>query len=242
MKKALFLTSALTLSLLAGCTGAPAAPAESTVPTESPAPVESAAPEAVLSDLPVLDWVADHTAVPDFLSPDQQQLYLQASCVRWIYDINTDTIDSFPLEDGSKPDLTSPYEVVTMGERDFFLSRGRYARWKDFSAMLHSIFTPSLAVQLLHSDTLAPTDDGRTAFVSAGRGTNVFYDMETPDSFTLLDATDDYIVFIRTAHYIEPMSDDEGADLGDFSYTQDYPIRLEHTAAGWRVAELTLPY
>ena len=241
MKATLLVPSVLALALLTACGGE--GPAATQPPaSQPPAPAESQAPAEVVSDLPVLSWVADRDAVPDFLSPELQALYLRAVSVRWIYDMNTDTIDSFPLADGSLPDLSEAYETIAMGEQDYFLARGRYAQWADFSAMVGSIFTPSLTVELLHSDLVAPTEDGRTAFVSAGRGANAFYDMETPDSFTLLESNDDYIVFLRTAHYVEPMTDDQGNSLGDFPYTRDAFVRMEHTDLGWRVAELELPY
>ena len=67
-------------------------------------------------------------------------------------------------------------------------------------------------------------------FLDASRGGGYYRDDSRPDTFTLVEQTEDEISFTLTGCY-SPMGE------GGEDYTIDFPIRLVRTEAGWRFDE-----
>lgn len=67
----------------------------------------------------------------------------------------------------------------------------------------------------------------------------------TPDSYQLVRRTEDEIVFDLIVHYAVLAEAPEGAEeplIVTGETAEAYPIRMERTEDGWRVAEIHLPY
>ena len=134
MKRSLVLLAA-GLALVLGACAAPAAgpptpPAEVTpASTEAPAPAEP----------PIPDWMADQP-VPEFLDAEQQDLFRRAfAAANFLMGPVKASVEDFPLEDGSMPEL-GEYETVGLdGGWIYLVAQGRYARWADFQAMLDGL-------------------------------------------------------------------------------------------------------
>lgn len=229
-------------ALLAGCTGLP-----SLDPILPPASVsEQSDPEP-----PVLDWMADQP-VPSFLDAEQQDLFLRAfSAASFLMGCSTSAVEDFPLPDGSQAPW-SEHETVTLDNgRTYLIARGRYARWDDFQAMMDSVFIPEYQEELLWQEDLdgepfpifASTEDGRLCFIEADRGSSLEYGWaDTPDTYELVNQSEDAVEFDLIGHYA--VLEDGPADGPTVNgiTTERYPIRMERTPAGWRVAEFHLPY
>ena len=263
MKKILIPALSLVL-LLAACAGqesagstpsempgvSPTATSEATpAPSAEPTPSPEWEPDPH-AEPPILDWMADQP-VPDFLNAEQQNLFLRAfSAANFLMGCNTSMVDDYPLADGSQPDRNN-YETVTLDNGwTYTLSVGRFARWDDFEAMLDSIFTPEYKEELLVSEmsdgTSIPlftsTEDGQLCYLDASRGSNLEYDSAgIPDTYELVSQSDDAVEFHLIGHYADltAEADEDGARP---IYTESFPIRMERTDDGWRVAEFHLPY
>lgn len=269
MRKTLIPAVALAL-LLTACAGqeaagspprstpgaSPTATAEATpAPTTEPTAQSTSDPQWEPdpdAEPPILDWMAEQP-VPDFLTPEQQNLFLRAfSAANFLMGCNTSAVDDYPLADGSEPDRNN-YETVTLDNGyTYLLSVGRFARWDDFEAMLDSIFTPEYKETLLVSEmsdgTSIPlftsTEDGQLCYLDASRGSNLEYDLaDTPDTYELVSQSDDAVEFNLIGHYAAvDGTDEDGTPHEAGTYTESYPIRMERTADGWRVSEFHLPY
>lgn len=229
--------------LLALCACAPA-PAEPTpTPTPEPAPVLAAEP-------PIPDWLRDEP-VPEFLDAEQQALFVHArAAASFLMGCETSNVDTFPLPDGSLPDMNN-YETVELDGRIYLVSCGRYSRWDDFRAMMDGLFTEAYREELLNEKfmdgTVCPkftsTQDGRMCYLELSRGSSLEYGWcDTPDSFELVSADGDEIVFNLVGHYAVLEAGEDGMPNPMDETTQAYPIRLELTDAGWRVAEFHVAY
>ena len=135
---------------------------------------------------------------------------------------------------------------------DYLISVGRFRQWDDFQAMMDGLFTPeyqeALTTWPAEDGTLIPlfrsTEDGLLCYIDTGRGSDMEYDFcDTPDSYELVSRTDDEIVFHLIGHYARLEEDEEtGIPEPVDEYSIAYPIRMERTGDGWRIAEFHLPY
>lgn len=263
MKKIL---PALTLALLlAACAGQEAANSvphqeapgtsptdvSAVTPTSSEEPATSPTQETEPStEPPIPDWMAEQP-VPDFLTPEQQDLFLRAfSAANFLMGCNTSAVDDYPLTDGSQPDKSN-YETVTLDNgQTYLLSVGRFARWDDFEAMLDGLFTPAYKETLLAGEIsdgasvplFTSTEEGRLCYLDVSRGSDMEYDMaDTPDVYELVSQSDSAVEFILIGHYADLTAEADENGTRPI-YTESYPIRMERTGVGWRVAEFHLPY
>lgn len=239
----------LLVSLLTACGGQGPQATPSATPAPTPAPTATPAPQA--AEPPILDWMADQP-VPDFLDAEQQDLFLRAfSAANFLIGCSTSSVDEYPLADGTLPER-GDYETVTLDNGwTYLVAQGRYAQWADFQAMLDSVFTPEYQEELLWTESLdgerfptfTSTEDGRLCFLDAGRGSSLEYGWaDTPDTYELVSRSEDVVEFDLIGHYavLEDDTGDEPTVSG--ITTERYPIRMERTAAGWRIAEFHLPY
>ncbi len=248
MKRLRFLRlPVLMLLLLALCACAPSG--SEPAPAATPAPEASQAPAS--TEPPIPDWLSDEP-VPDFLDPEQQDLYCRArAAASFLMGCDTIRVDlDFPLSDGTTPEIAA-WETVTLDNgQTYLLSAGRYQRWEDFQAMLDGLFTPEYQEELLWTENLdgegfplfTSTPDGRMCFIDASRGSDLEYDWcDTPDSFELVSQTEDELVFDLVGHYADLTAEPDAQGRRP-EYTQRYPIRMERTGEGWRLAEFHIPY
>lgn len=220
-----------------------------TVPVQETSP----APETSPAEPPVPDAQAEEP-VPDFLTPEQQDLYRRARIAAgFLMGCNTVSVDlDFPLMDGSAPEIET-WETVTLDNGwTYLISAGRYQRWDDFQAMLDGLFTREYQETLLNFDSGTETiplftalEDGRMIYLDVSRGSNLEYDVcGQPDSFALVEEGEDEIVFDLIGHYasLEEAAEGDGVPQATGIYTQHYPIRMERTADGWRFSEFHVAY
>ena len=242
--------------LLSACSGqAPQEPPVSSAPPSSSASAPGGQEPEQAAEPPIPDWAAEQP-VPEFLTQEQQDLFLRAfGAAGFLMGCSTSAVDDYPLSDGTMPDRSS-YETVTLDNGwTYLVSVGRYQRWDDFQAMLDSIFTRSYQEELLNTETgdgeriptFTSTPDGRMCFLDAGRGSNLEYDHAgMPDTYELVSQSDEAVEFYLIGHYAVldyENTDETGAPLSDGSVTTEkYPIRMEHTADGWRVSEIHVPF
>lgn len=244
------LALALLLLTLCGCSASGPERDPAAVPT--PAAAGSSVPEAPApTEPPIPDWLAD-APVPDFLDPDQQELFLRAqAAASFLMGCEAASVDlDFPLFDGTMPEITA-WETVTLDNgQTYLVSAGRYAQWDDFAAMLDGLFTPAYQQELLTTEmgdgTLLPRftelEDGRMACLDVSRGSSLEYDWcDTPDSFELVSRSEEEILFDLVGHYADLTAEPDTQGLRP-QYTQHYPIRMEHTDRGWRFSEFHVPY
>ena len=112
------------------------------------------------------------------------------------------------------------------------------------------LFTPECQRELLQPGADGPanfsaTEDGRLCFREIDRGSDLEYSWsDTPDSFILVEQAEDQIDFNLVGHYaiLDCGTVEDAVPVVVGEYTREYPIRLECTDGGWRVAEIHLPY
>lgn len=231
---------------------------EAPVPAQIMEPAPTAAAELTILpgpvEPPLLDWM-ENQPVPDFLDEDQQQLFLRAySAAAFLMGCGTGVIEEYPLPDGSLPDRSGPdwAQYVEYDGWSYLISVGRFRQWDDFQAMLDGLFTPEYQEELLHSEMgdgeslplFRATEDGLLCYLDTGRGSDLEYGWcDTPDSYELVSRTEDEIVFHLIGHYAVLDYDGEtDMPVPVDEYNIAYPIRMERTENGWRVAEFHLPY
>lgn len=150
--------------------------------------------------------------VPDFLTEDQQQLYLAAY---YLY-------RHFSLAGGFHPDLTAePVQDDAFGEIDYYPDDG-FASYADFDAALDAVFTAECKQELLAAP-LYLDHEGLLYSATGARGANIHYQGEY---FRQGTAGEDAITFTLVGQYTD----------GE----EEIPIALERTGAGWRFSRFAM--
>lgn len=251
------LAGVLLVSLLAGCkepaagtspqpTGEPSAPAESVA--LAPAPTE--VPFNLSLEPPLTEFSAN-IAVPDFLTQEQQDLYRRAHCLyQAMFGGETTAIDNpyvFPAtEDVEWEYHYEDYWAVGEFGWHYTLAQGRYQRWADFDALVHSVFTEDFWQRrniLETGDPIYRDFDGRLGILDFSKGGG-WYNHNFPDQFRLEEQTEDAITFTLICPYTEPYpKDGETYEERDrrletvVDYTLEFPMKLVLTGDGWRFDE-----
>lgn len=245
----LFVALALVLALLAGCgqtavQSAPASEAQSAPASVSVSEPESAA--ALPDDASgaqalalVPGWPAyssrtapaDDPDVPDFLTPDQQDLFRAArrlydgiaGCSRG-FDVDYATVVAQPVEG---QDFT----------RSFYLDNG-FASYDDFLTALHAVFTDEMCNSILANGDFIEVD-GKLYAGEGDRGSNIAY---LSNSYTAGAATSDGIAFTWAAHYNDDAYENPDSMDAANAYTEEYTVQLAYTENGWRFFNFVMPY
>lgn len=228
------LLSALLLAgALSGCRAGPPGPSPSSPPTAEAAELQ---PPLTQEDLEL--------PVPDFLPPELQQLYRRAHNVYEHLFIETTGCEyAETFEPGTFPE--TPPETFEADGLRYRYARGRYKSWADFDALVHSVFTHRLFQALNgiegHSSGLYAERDGALCFVDLIRPTAHTRNPNFPDTFVLLEQTEDLIRFHAVGYYscLYPL---EGEDMGTrdarlragYEYTEEFELILVRTEEGWR--------
>lgn len=246
--------SLLILLLLTGCvpeasTPTPTAAATTAQPTAEPTP------EPTLSPTPTPELTLDPTQepplleidleipVPEFLDAEQQTLYRRAYILYGMIFACT-TENRYDYIDALNPYPNEPWRDFYVGETRYAYVRGRYRNWADFDAMVHNIFTDRWFQEWNTMPNGLPKyqeKDGRTCAITLirfGYGARNEY---FPDTFTLLEQTEDCIRFSLAGYYshcglLEGETSEEcTARLkAGYEYTEEFEIVLVRQEDGWR--------
>lgn len=192
-----------------------------------------------------LDEYAQAAPVPDFLDEDQQLLYRRTySLYSHIFGANTEEVDSWPGNTGFNYDYQNPY---SQNGASYVPATGLYANWADFEEAVLSVFTRDFWNS---RNGAGGTDtyinhEGILFYQPAARGNNG-NNGNFPETFRLVERTEESITFITTAYYTEHPGDvpAEGWDAylrSHWDYTQDFPIRMVKTDRGWRFDQFYCP-
>lgn len=173
-----------------------------------------------------------------FLSKPQQLLYQSAAALSPCFYSLPDNLSYVPA--------APPFEPQTDGAS--VRMDGLYALYEntfdDFTRLISSIYTPAYLRSLgpLYTQKFVERD-GHLALCEDSA---LFRDMPDgvtrtvldacPDTYRLIAATEDSVVFTLISHYDRSWETTRTADEMDV-YTIEYPIRMVRTTSGWRVDE-----
>lgn len=136
-----------------------------------------------------------------------------------------------------------PYQRETMeiGDMLYTKSWGPYASYADFDALVRSVFTERCWTERnkWNEDIQLYTNvDGSLWYIAAAKGSDSDYNWDVPDTYRLVEQTDDAISFTLIGHYsrLYPRED------GTYGHTLEFPARMVRTADGWRMDQLYLPH
>lgn len=195
---------------------------------------------------PLSEWTLAQP-VPEFLDEEQKALFLHAYEASSFLFCGTAGYEHFLPED----DTWTTADYVVIDDMTYLVAQGRYARWEDFKAMMDGLFTAEYQDDLLNTivggishPLFTSTEDGRLCFLDTQMGSDLEYGWcDTPDSYELVSQSEDEIVFDIIGHYVHLGYDPENdIPVPQDEYTQAYPIRMELTGQGWRVAEFHRPF
>ena len=222
---------------------------DSSVPdneSNQPRPDHSTPTTAMVNEPPLqeADWAI---AVPNFLTEEQQLLYRRAySLYRHMFSGDTNMIEYAETLDADNSPVYGT-ESVQIGEYSYVKSQGRYQRWSDFDAVIHSVFTEDFFAginQLSNGYEIYLEHDGALYFLDLGRGSGAYYNENFADDFILERKIDSEILFTLIGHYSdifprdgETPEDYEERRKQEFDYTLEFPIKMVLTQDGWRFDE-----
>ena len=192
--------------------------------------------------LPPLDDSLD-IAVPDFLTQEQQELYRNAYNVYYhLFGPDTSMVDYW---DESDTHSTITPENMVQSAGPSYYALGRYARWENFDAMVHALFTDEFFQSCNDSGGLGSIyweEDGALCFTWGFPGSVLGSNEHFPDTFELVEHTADRISFTVTGHYSNtlPFPDETQEEAqqrlaSGYEYTLTFPVTMVRTPAGWRV-------
>lgn len=261
MKKTLALVLLLLMLSLAACGEKPAenvvgndiTPDNAGTETLSPAVPDSSAPDSAgeeiiddvsnLKELPPVG--ADAVAAPDFLDEEQRLLYQQAYRLHLaMFGGETTGIDmTFPREEGDNaPDAPEALYQPEGAELAYLASTGALRRWADFEHAVYSVFSADFWAKE-NAEPIYIGHDGWLYILDASYGDQC-YNENFPDTFRLVEQSQERIIFEVTAHYSYPWprGDESYAQRDErlktsYEYTVTYPVTLVLLDCGWRVDE-----
>ena len=201
-------------------------------------PLSSASASAINIPIPLDDDVTTGP-VPDFLDADQQLLYRRAlTMYRHIFGANTESVDDWPGGAG--------YQDSTMAPGGYTHATGLYSNWDDFEEAVLSVFTREFWDTRNDFRDGLPTYkniDGQLHYISAARG-SYGCNPNFPETFRLVEQTEDTISFIMTGYYSDPWpmegesyEDRDARIAAGWEYSIEYSIRMVRTESGWRFDE-----
>jgi hypothetical protein len=186
-------------------------------------------------------------AAPDFLDEDQQTIYRRAySLYNHMFGGDTTGIEYTGLM-GLDEASSLQYETVEINHDTYTKALGRYQRWEEFDAVIHSVFTDAFwnEKNITNSgDEIYLERDKNLYFMDLGRGSGYYYNENFPDEFVLLNKTDSEISFTLIGHYSSIYAREGETDeqcskrrAQEYDYTIEFPMKLLRTEKGWRFDE-----
>ena len=184
---------------------------------------------------PPLTSPAINTAVPDFLTDEQKDLYRRAYSIFPAFFGNADMIESFERNDEIEYGPITEKEAILIESDDGFIyyaspAKGRYEKWSDFDSMGLSIFTEAYWEKL---SSQYRNINGVTYYPDTSIDRNSQYMPSlAPDTFELISQHDNIVIFNVICHYFD-MNDIE--DCSEQAYCiKKFPIHIVNTVDGWR--------
>ncbi len=186
------------------------------------------------------DILAEH--LEGVLDREQAEQYLQAQDLGLLL-FGGDAAQIRDLPGGTEE---APEQEYTQGDWTYDAANGLYAKWADLQAAIAQSFTEDWFA----SRNTVPTyveHDGYTYTLGSQYGDS-FYNPRFPDTYSLLEKTEDKISFTVTGHYsyIWPIGEEilEERDARVETapdWTVDFPITMVRTEDGWRFQEFHVP-
>ena len=193
-----------------------------------------------------LDEAARSVPVPDFLDANQQKLYREAYMMYTrLFGCSSESADDWP----GHPRSYGGVAPVSYDGAEYIPFTGLYADWDDFEEAALSVFTDLFwHLKNWNGENASYVNiGGVTHYLDWGRGGGG-YNENFPETFRLVERTEDTISFVLTGYYSEmrtlPGETDAQRDArvaAGWEYSIDYPMRLEKTAQGWRFGEFHNP-
>lgn len=191
-----------------------------------------------------LDDYALAAPVPDFLDQEQQFIYRQMYALYGhIFGANTEEVDNWPghigygFGDGAVIERDGGYYVP---------ATGLYASWADFEQAVLSVFTQDFwnSRNGTGSSKLYINEGGTLYYQAAARGSSGG-NPNFPETFRLVEKTDDTISFIMTGYYSDPRPYYGSASdakieawlAAGWESSIEFPMRMVKTENGWRFDE-----
>ena len=146
-----------------------------------------------------LDEYAQALSVPDFLDADQQLLYRQTYMMySHLFGATSESADYWPGHPGSYGSI----EPVDYNGNRYWPATGLYSMWSDFEEAVLSVFTQDFWKSKNEQATYTTyvSIDGTMHYLDWARGSGG-YNENFPETFRLVEKTDDTISFIMTGYY-----------------------------------------
>lgn len=179
-------------------------------------------------------YIYGDVELPDFLTEEQKILYRQASSIFRFFNGDSMGVGHFmTLQEVEAYEQTL---VETENGYPYCLMHGKYKNWDDFCNMVLNVFTEE------YFDTLNVGNSGIEAFIQidgntyaicADKGSAPGYGV-VPDTYTLVSATEDEIVFTVTCGYALGTDVETGKDRIEY---KTFDVVLNRTEIGWRFSK-----
>lgn len=190
-----------------------------------------------------LDEHAQALSVPDFLDADQQLLYRQTYMMyRHLFGATSESADYWPGHPGSYGSI----EPVDYNGSRYWPATGLYSMWSDFEEAVLSVFTQDFWKSKNEQATYTTyvSIDGTMHYLDWARGSGG-YNENFPETFRLVEKTDDTISFIMTGYYSDSRpffssatNEEIAAWLAaGWESSIEFPMRMVRTERGWRFDE-----
>lgn len=132
------------------------------------------------------------------------------------------------------------WETVEIDGMQYTKSWGPYANYADFDGLIHSVYTDAFWVERNTREDgieIFTNVNSSLYYISAAMGGDGDYNWDVPDTYRLVEQTNDTILFTIIGHFsrLYPRED------GTYGHTLEFPVRMVRTEDGWRVDQLYLP-
>lgn len=169
-------------------------------------------------------------SAPDFLDDEQLIAYYQAYIVySHFFGLSTEDVDPNGYGSGSRVEYNGAY---------YWPATGAYANWDDFEAVIRSVFTETFWNE--RNQNIYVNLGGTMHYMDVARGGGG-YNENFPETFQLVEKTDDAVSFIMTGYYsdarqFEGITDEqrEAWLAAGWEYSIEFPMRMVKTEDGWR--------
>ena len=185
-----------------------------------------------------------------FLDAEQiAQYYNAVNIYKHLFGLNSDDVNDW--EDWETVPGSHEIGTVALSGEHYTESWGPFANYDDFDTLIHSVFTDAFWAERNKIESGSPkyvNVDGKLCYISGAAGSGE-YNPLYGDEYTLVEQTDDLVVFTITAHYLENNRLLNGESYEEweqrlrtnYDYTREFTIRMVRTEDGWRFDQFRLP-
>ena len=176
----------------------------------------------------------EEDTLPDFLTEEQKILYRQALSIFRFFSGNSMGINDFiVLQEGEVI-----HNTIIQADNGYSYCQvnGKYRNWNDFHNMILHVFTEEY-FDVLNRNSKGIEKfiriDGNTCAILADKGSVPGYGI-VPDTYELVSASEDEIVFDVTCGYQNGTDPDTGEAVIEY---RTFEVILQKTEEGWRFSE-----